>query len=123
MASIVLSDDELVVRLTMREKLASLHGDVRVRSTLIQNVGVEPQPFTALRSLGAPGLSILGLTKIGTWRSFRHHGFAAARRGVPAVRVWLVGAEFDDLLISTPDADAIADAIRTRCWPTTQLES
>src|SRR5215210_3029285 len=114
MASIELTDDELVVRLTAREKLASLHGDVRVPSRSIQAVAVEPRPLAALRGLRAPGLSIPGRTKIGTWRRYRHRGFVIARRDVPAVRVRLTGAQYDDLLVSTPDAEAIVGAIRRR---------
>src|SRR3954454_19472757 len=112
MASIQLDDDELVVRLTTPEKVAALHGDVHVPSRAIQRVAVEPQPLEAVRGLRAPGLSIPRRTKIGTWRRFRHRGFVVARRNVPAVRVRLTGAQYDDLLVSTPDADALVGAIR-----------
>ena len=101
MASIGLTKEELLVRLTTPEKVAELHGNVRVPGRAIQAVAVEPQPLAALKGLRAPGLSIPGRTKIGTWRRFRHLGFVVARRGMPAVRVRLTGAAFDDLLIST----------------------
>ena len=114
MASIQLSGDELVVRLTAPEKLSALHGDVRVPARAIKTVAVERRPLDAVRGLRAPGLSIPRRTKIGTWRRFRHRDFVVARRGMPAVRVRLAGAPFDDLLISTPDAEAAAAAIRER---------
>jgi len=114
MASIALTGDELVIRLTTPEKLAALHGDVRVRAAAVQAVAVERQPLAAVRGLRAPGLSIPGRTKIGTWRRYRHRGFVVARRDVPAVRVRLTGADYDDILVSTPDAAAVAGEIRSR---------
>src|SRR5207253_2462728 len=108
---------ELVVRLTTPEKLAALHGDVRVPASAIRSVAVERHPLDALRGLRAPGLSIPRRTKIGTWRRFRHKGFVVARRDMPAVRVRLAGAPYDDLLISMEDAEAAAAAIRERSRP------
>ena len=49
MASVTLEGDELVVHLTVPEKLASLHRDVRVPSSAIQDVDVEPRPLAAVR--------------------------------------------------------------------------
>jgi len=114
MASITLERDQLIVHLTIPEKLASLHRDVRVPSRAIQDVAVEPRPLAAVRGLRAPGLSIPGRTKIGVWRKFRHRGFVVARRDMPAVRFRLVGAAYDDLMVSVPDPEATADAIRQR---------
>src|SRR3954454_17336585 len=114
MASIQLDDDELVVRLTTPEKVAALHGDVHVPSRAIQRVAVEPQPLDALRGLRGPGLSIPRRTKIGTWRRFRHRGFVVAKRGVPAVRLRLTRGPYDDIFVSTPDAEATTAAIRER---------
>jgi hypothetical protein len=115
MASITLEDDQLVVHLTLPEKLASLHRDVRVPSWTIQAVGVETQPLRAVRGLRALGLSIPARTKIGTWRRYCHRGFVVARRDMPAVSVRLARAEYDDLLVSVPDVEAAASAIR-RHW-------
>jgi hypothetical protein len=114
MASIQLTGDELVVHLTTPEKVASLHRDVRLPARAIKAVAVEPQPLAAVRGLRAPGLSIPGRTKIGTWRRFRRRGFVVARRDMPAVRVRLAGGPYDDVLISTPDAEATAAAIQKR---------
>src|SRR3954447_2397458 len=119
MASIRVDDDELVIHLTTPEKLAALHGDLRVPSKTIRTVAVEPRPLAAVQGLRAPGLSIPGRTKIGTWRKFRHRGFVVARRDMPAVRVRLAGAAYDDVLISIPDAESAAVAIQAR-WLTNE---
>ncbi|GAA2839465.1 hypothetical protein GCM10010522_67450 [Kribbella solani] len=61
------------------------------------------------------GLVISGYLKIAT---FRHPSgvrrLVSMRRGLPVLRVVLRGGEFDELLISTPAAGELADALRTR---------
>ncbi len=114
MATIQLTDDELRVELTAREKVAGLHGDVRVPLAAVRDVRVEPDALAAVRGLRAPGLAIPGRAKIGTWRRRGSRAFVVARRGVPAVRVALSGAGHDELVVSTADAHAVAEAVRAR---------
>jgi hypothetical protein len=113
MAQIRITDDELRVELTTREKIAGLHGDIRVPVTAVQDVQIEQDALAAARGLRAPGLAIPGRTKIGTWRGRGSRTFVVARRGVPAVRVTLRGVKPDELLVSTDDADAVARSVRT----------
>jgi hypothetical protein len=114
MASMSLTADELLLTLSTREKLAGLHGDIRVPLEAVRAVRVEPDALAAVRGLRAPGLAIPGRTKIGTWRRRGSKGFVVARRGTPAVRVGLSGTGYDELLVSTEDAQAVADRIRSR---------
>lgn len=114
MAKINVVDDELRVNLTTREKLAGLHGDIRVPIAAVRDVSVEPDALAAVRGLRAPGLAIPGRTKIGTWRRRQARSFVVARRGVPAIRVALDGAGPDELIVSTDDAEAVAGTVRTR---------
>lgn len=59
------------------------------------------------------GLVISGFLKIAT---FRHPSgvrrLVSMHRGTPVLRIGLAGAEFDELLISTPTAVAVADGLR-----------
>src|SRR5689334_601812 len=103
MAEIRITDDELHVKLTTREKVAGLHGDISVPLTSVRDVRVEPDALAAVRGLRAPGLAVPGRTKIGTWRGRGSRRFIVARRGVPAVRVTLSGVKPDELLVSTND--------------------
>lgn len=112
MASVTVDGAELRVSLTPGEKLAGLHGDVRVPLGAIRDVRVEPDALGAVRGLRAPGLAIPGRTKIGTWRGRGVRRFVVARRGVPAIRVALDGAAFDELVVSTDGAAGVAEAIR-----------
>jgi hypothetical protein len=114
MAEIRITDDQLHLELTAREKLAGLHGDIRVPVTSVQDVRVEPDALAAVRGLRAPGLAIPGRTKIGTWRGRGSRRFVVARRGVPAVHVTLRGVKPDELLVSLEDAEAVARSVRTR---------
>lgn len=114
MATMHLSDEELIVRLTRGEKVAAFHGDLRVALSAVRDVDVTTDAVTAARGLRSPGLAIPGHTKIGTWRRPGHRAFVSARRGLPAVRVRLAGAAYDELVISTADAQSVAERIRAR---------
>jgi uncharacterized protein len=114
MTAMTISNDELHVALTRAEKVAGFHGDVRVPLTAVRDVRVEADALGAVRGIRAPGYSLPGRTKIGTWRGRGRRTFVVARRDVPAVRLSLSGAKFDELILSTPDADAIAATVRAR---------
>ena len=114
MARMAVTDQELQVILSRREKLAGLHGDFRVPLASVRDVKVEPDALAAVRGLRAPGLAIPGRTKIGTWRRRGSRGFVVARRDVPAVRVTLTGPGFDELIVSTEQTDSVADVLRRR---------
>jgi uncharacterized protein len=114
MASLTLNDQQLLLELSTREKIAGLHGDIEIALSDVQDVRVEPDPIKAIRGIRAPGLAIPGRTKIGTWRGHGYRSFVVARRGVPAVRVGLATGKYDELLVSTPEAEQIADTLRAR---------
>jgi hypothetical protein len=111
MARLRLENDTLHLQLTTPEKIAGLHGDVRVPLAAVREVAVEDDAIGAVRGLRAPGYSLPGRTKIGTWRRRGHRSFVVVRRDVPAVRVGLAGAGFDELLVSTGDAREVAGAL------------
>lgn len=80
--------------------------------------GVELLPGWTSEVLGIrSGLVVSGWLKLGT---FRHPSgvrrLVAMRRGLPVLRVRLTGRaagqEFDELLLSDPDAERILDALR-----------
>ena len=111
MARLRLENDTLHIELTTSEKIAGLHGDVRVPLAAVREVAVEEDAIRAVRGLRAPGLALPGRTKIGTWRRRGHRSFVVARREVPAVRVKLDGAGYDELIVSTEDAREVATAL------------
>ena len=114
MATLTLTPDRLLVRLTTAEKLAGLHADVEVPLAAIRSVRVEQDPLAAVHGVRAPGLSLPGRVKIGTWRGRGHRSLVVARRGIPAVRIEVDGAKPDELLVSAPEAERVADELRAR---------
>ncbi|GIH78010.1 hypothetical protein Plo01_44390 [Planobispora longispora] len=103
---------ELVLALSQGEKVAGLHGDIRMPRAAVREVAVVENAVADARGLRSPGLALPGRTKIGTWRSPGRRTFVVARRDVPAVRVTLSGAGYDELLVSDENAPELAGRIR-----------
>jgi hypothetical protein len=115
MAALIIEGDELVVRLSRWERAATFHGDVRVPLDAVRGVALEPEPWSALRGIRAPGTGFPGLIGYGTRRmTGGRPDFAAVLRGRPVVRVELdPPAEFAWPLVSVLDADSTVAAIRS----------
>jgi hypothetical protein len=111
-ASLVAENGELVLRLSRRERLGALHGDIRVPLSAVERVSVSAAPFRELRGLRAPGAGLPGVIALGTWRYRGGRDFAALYRRKPAVIVELRDARYRRLLVSADDAEALAAAIR-----------
>ena len=111
MAWITVANQELKLTLTRGEKIAGLHGDIRVPVSAVRDVRVAPDALAAARGLRAPGLALPGRVKIGTWRGGGRR-FIVARRGIPAVHVFLEGAHYDELVVSLPGAERVAAGLR-----------
>jgi hypothetical protein len=111
MATLQLRPPVLSLRLTRGEKVAGLLRDVDVPLSAVREVEVLPDALAAARGLRAPGLGLPGVRKIGTWRGAGRRTLVCVRRGQPAVRVRLDGQRWDELLVGTDDAPAIAAAL------------
>ena len=113
MAEIRRADGYLHVVLTPLEKVAALHGDLRVPLASVTSVGVTDRPLDDVKGFRAPGLHIPGRTKIGTWRRAGRRTFAVARTRQPALRIELTGERYDALVVSVADTASVAEEIRT----------
>jgi hypothetical protein len=58
--------------------------------------------------------------RLGIWRGRGGRDVVVARRGMPAVSVTLGGGRHDEIVVSSPDAEAIADRIRAAALETRQ---
>jgi hypothetical protein len=112
MSAVHINSSELTVELTRAEKVAGLRGDVTVPLTAITAVEVVPAALAAARGLRAPGLSLPGARKIGTWRTKAGAEFVVARRGQAGVRMTLTGHKFASVLVGDGDAEGLAARIR-----------
>ena len=115
MASLEIQGDALLLRMTAGEKLAALRGDVRVPLAAIRAISVEPQPWSALCGIRAPGTGIPGVVAYGVRRDTggRPHFAAVHGRGA-AVRVELnATAPYSRLLVTVEDpAEVVARLVR-----------
>ena len=116
MADVRVDGGEVVVALTRLEKLAALHGDVRVPLPVVRAVDVVDDGPAAVRGLRAPGTAWPGGPKIGTWRRRGERTFAVARHGRPAVRLGLdgPGSAFTELVVTVHDPHALARLLAAR---------
>jgi hypothetical protein len=112
MATISTSGDMLHVRLTRREKIAAAQSDLHVPLMAVRDVRVHPDALVAARGVRAPGLGVPGVAKIGIRRGRGRREFIVARRGIPAVCMTLDGGRHDQVIVSDPEAKAIAAEIR-----------
>ncbi|GAA1970515.1 hypothetical protein GCM10009817_08030 [Terrabacter lapilli] len=113
MSAVHLNPSELTVELTPAEKVAGLHGDVTIPLAAVTAVDVVPDALAATHGLRAPGLSLPGVRKVGTWRTGNGSEFVVATRGQGGVRLTLTGHEFASVLLGDDDAEALATRIRT----------
>jgi hypothetical protein len=103
---------DLVLRLTLREKVAALRGDVRVPVSAVRSVEVVDEPLRAVRGIRAPGVGIPAGAKVGTWRRRGGPTFAVVWGGGPGVRVRLDGQRYAELVVTVPDPRTTAAELR-----------
>jgi hypothetical protein len=113
MAELIVDDDDLVVRLTLGERIWGFHGDVRVRLSCIVRVAPDPVPWLGLRGWRMAGVSFVGHVALGTRRHGDGYDFCVLHRDRPAVQVDVAPGHFSRLVISVPEGgDAQAEAAR-----------
>src|SRR5262252_6057299 len=113
MAELTVDDEDLVVRLTLGEKIWSFHGNIRVRLSAIIRVAPDPKPWLGLRGWRMAGISLTGYAVLGTRRHGTGYDFCILHRDRPAVRVDVASGRFSRLIISVPeDGDPVAEAAR-----------
>jgi hypothetical protein len=108
MALVQLTPTAVTVRLTRGEKVAGLLRDLTVPLAAIRSVDVVHDPLRAVPGLRAPGLSLPGRRKIGTWRRSGERAYVSVRRDQPALRLGLSGQHYSTVLVGTDDAARLA---------------
>jgi hypothetical protein len=113
MAELIIDDRDLVVHLTLGEKILSFHGDIRVRLSAILSVAPDPKPWLGLRGWRMAGLTFPGYKALGTRRHGDGYDFCVLHRDGPAVRVNVTSGRFSRFIVSVPEGgDAEAEAAR-----------
>ncbi|MEV4654657.1 hypothetical protein [Micromonospora sp. NPDC049301] len=112
MSTVALHADRLDIELTPAEKVAGLHGDVHIPLSAITSVEVVPDGLAAAHGLRAPGLSLPGVRKVGTWRTRAGSELVVVSRGEAAVRISLRGQKLSSVLVGVDDAEGLASRLR-----------
>ena len=113
MAELIVDDRDLVVRLTLGEKIWSFHGDVRVRLSSIVSVAPDLKPWLGLRGWRMAGVNLAGYAVLGTRRHGAGYDFCILHRDRPAVQVNVASGRFSRLIICVPEGgDPEAEAAR-----------
>ncbi len=112
MAELTVDDKDLVLHLTLGEKILSFHGDIRVRRSFIVSVAPDPKPWLDCGGGGWRGSALPG-TLLGTRRHGDGYDFCILHHDSQAVRVVLSSGRFSRLIISVPEGgDPEAEAAR-----------
>jgi hypothetical protein len=113
MAELIVDDEDLVVHLTLGEKIWGFHGDIRLGLSAIVSVAPAPKPWLGLRGWRMAGVSFAGPAVLGTRRHGDGYDFCILHGDRPAVQVDVASGRFSRLTICVPDGgDPEAEAIR-----------
>ena len=110
MADISLSDDRLTVQFSTAEKILGLVRDFSAPRSAITSVAAV-ESWSEVRGLRI-GLGLPGYRLLGTWRAKNHKQLVALRRGEPAVKFTLTGTTYDEVVVSTADAERLVAEAR-----------
>jgi hypothetical protein len=116
MASITVTGELVNIWFTGWERLWTGRKRAAIPVGAVRHTALVTDPLRLARG-GRNGIVVSGLLKIGIWGVFRGpRQLVAARHGEPGLHLVLdraaAGGQFDEVVLSHPDAAVIADAIR-----------
>jgi uncharacterized protein len=113
-AELVVEGADLVLRLSKWERLGAVSGDLRFPRSAVADVSTCTPAFVGVRGIRIMGTGIPGKVVLGTrWVSGGVREFAAVYGRDPgAVLVDLMEQKYARLVVSAPDPERLAAAIR-----------
>jgi hypothetical protein len=112
-ARLVVGGDDLRLMLSWPARVgAFVHGNGSIPLTAIRSVRATDDPWSELRGIRSPGVGLGRMIALGTRRHSWGKDFVAVYGKGPAVVVELTGQDFARLVISTPEAERVAEEIR-----------
>ena len=110
-AEVVVSGDQLLVRLSATEKLESFHSEVSVPLSSVRSVEVVENTLDYVNGIRV-GTGIPGSTAVGTFTSKTAKVFGVIHHGGHrGIRVLLEGTDFDEILVGCADPESVASGI------------
>jgi hypothetical protein len=107
MAELQATGDHLTLHLTAAEHLEGVHGDIVVPISSIRTLRASNDVWSELRGIRAPGTGIPGVIAVGTRRGSFGKDFAVVHGTGPGLVVELNGEEFDRLVLTVADPEAV----------------
>jgi hypothetical protein len=108
MAEIRADGMDLVVALTPLERVAALHGPLRLRRSSVRRARVCDDPWEELRGMRVPGTGLPGLLLLGTMRGPFGKDFCAIYDRRPALVLELcAGERYRRVLVTVADPGRI----------------
>jgi hypothetical protein len=111
MADLAIDGGNLVLHLSVAERVEGFHSDITVPLAAVSAVRVVPDVWAELRGIRAPGTGWPGVIAVGTRRTGGEKDFAAVHGQGAGIVVELTGQEFSHLVLSADDPDAIAATV------------
>ena len=113
MAKVIVDGPDLVIRLSVLEKLGAFHRDVRVPLLAVRSVQAEPYPWPSVRGVRLAGTGIPGVVVLGTRHVKSGRDFVALVASRSAIRIGLSDeAPYEQLLVSVRDPESTLAEIR-----------
>jgi hypothetical protein len=114
---VIVEGSDVVVKMSDVEKFEAVHTDVHVPLAAVRAVRVVDDAWPELRGIRAPGTGIPGVIAVGTRRGSFGKDFAVVHGREMAVVIELEGASYARLIVTTPDAEKVAEAMRAHLMP------
>jgi hypothetical protein len=113
MAKIRIEDRDVIVHLSLLEKVAAMRGDVRIPLSTIDSVRVVKNPFAEVEGIRFPDTGVPGIIALGTWQRRDGREFVCVYRGQPGVVVELdsMAAPYKRVILSGRDPNVVADCL------------
>lgn len=114
MAEFEVDGGDLVLHLSLGQKVLGFHSDLRAPLSAVRSVRAVDKPWLALRGRRMAGTALRGAAAMGTWtHGDREYDFCVVRGTQRAVQVDLATGRFTRWLVSLPDGtDTVAEADR-----------
>ncbi|WP_295120326.1 hypothetical protein [uncultured Leifsonia sp.] len=114
MADLHVHPDRLEIHLTRAEKALSLRrDDLVIPRDSIRSVAITEDPWIWIRGIRAPGAAVPLTLSVGTWKFHGGKDFLLIKgKQRAAVVVDLDGEEFSRVIVSTPHAAKLVEALR-----------
>jgi hypothetical protein len=105
-ATLAVKDDEVVVKLTMLEKVQAVHGDLAIPRSAVTAYWAVQDGLAEVPGYKLAGASLPRAFKIGTWRDDGKSTFAVCHGAHPAIVLELSGQRYDRVIVTVDNPES-----------------